>query len=50
MADVTAVSIPHCIAGTHTAGRSDRHADVFDPATGTVTKRVPRIYKTALGM
>ena len=41
MADVAAVSIPHCIAGAHTAGRSERHADVFDPATGAVTKRVP---------
>ena len=25
----------------HTTGRSGRHADVFDPATGAVTKRVP---------
>ena len=36
----SATTVPHCIAGTHTAGRSDRHANVFDPATGAVAKRV----------
>ena len=32
--------IPHIVGG-HCRDASDRHADVYDPATGTVTKRVP---------
>ena len=33
--------IGHWIAGCHLTESADRHADVFDPATGAVTKRVP---------
>ena len=40
MSDLTATAISHVIGGRAVAG-TDRHADVFDPATGTVTKRVP---------
>jgi malonate-semialdehyde dehydrogenase (acetylating)/methylmalonate-semialdehyde dehydrogenase len=34
-------TICHFINGHLTPGRSDRHADVFDPATGLVTASVP---------
>ena len=33
--------IGHWIAGCHLTESADHHADVFDPATGAVTKRVP---------
>ena len=31
----------HYVSGERVPGRSDRFADVFDPATGAVEKRVP---------
>ncbi len=34
-------TIPHWINGTQTAGKQQRMADVFDPATGRVNARVP---------
>ena len=40
MSDFTATAISHVIGGRPVAG-ADRHADVYDPATGAVTRRVP---------
>jgi len=34
-------NLPHFIAGRDVAGTSERHADVFDPATGRVAAHVP---------
>jgi malonate-semialdehyde dehydrogenase (acetylating) / methylmalonate-semialdehyde dehydrogenase len=41
MNNAHANDIFHYVAGLPSAGKSDRHADVFDPATGQITKRVP---------
>jgi malonate-semialdehyde dehydrogenase (acetylating)/methylmalonate-semialdehyde dehydrogenase len=38
--DVTGGVLPHWSAGAPFTGTSDRSAEVFDPATGHVTKRV----------
>ncbi|NDF64032.1 MAG: aldehyde dehydrogenase family protein, partial [Betaproteobacteria bacterium] len=34
-------AIPHYIQGHRQAGQSQRHQDVFNPATGAVTGKVP---------
>jgi len=38
---MTATTISHWIGGTRSPGGSDRHGDVFNPATGSVTATVP---------
>jgi malonate-semialdehyde dehydrogenase (acetylating)/methylmalonate-semialdehyde dehydrogenase len=40
MAHPSSIPVPHVLGGRRQE-HSDRHADVFDPATGAVTKRVP---------
>jgi malonate-semialdehyde dehydrogenase (acetylating) / methylmalonate-semialdehyde dehydrogenase len=41
MADADLPIIDHFINGTRTTGTSNRHGDVFNPATGQVQSRVP---------